>query len=243
MILRIKPFDQLCGGVGAGQDRRMPRALRRPSAPRGRLLAASVSAAAAMVVAVAPVAVAHKPKPPPYPGSCKASHKADPDRCASIAEIHARARWGVQVPAGAIDPAAVSQGRPAEVHVRLGPDPLGIAATLGVAPAAFWGGAHATLTATGPGFTARAGIQADGTALLAFTPPEPGSVRMSMSVPGKSLLAPLGLGHVRGWGVSSPVVYAGQPPDSPVLEVEGRPVSPPDPGPEPAPIPGPEPAP
>jgi hypothetical protein len=242
MILRIKPFDQLCGGLGAGQDRRMPRALRRPGAPRGRALAASVTAAAAMVAAAVAPAVAQVPKPAPSPGSCK-SPVAEPDRCAWIAEIYARARSGVEVPVGAIDPAAVPQGRPAQVLVRLGPDPLGIAATLGVAPEAFWGGARATLTATGPGFTARAGVRADGSALLSFTPPEPGAVRMLMSVPGKSLLTSLGLGSARGWGVSSPVVYAGQAPGSPVLHVEGRPVPAPDPGPEPAPVPGPEPAP
>ena len=237
-ILRIQPFDQLSDGPVPRQDRAMLRAPRRRGAHHRRLLAASVTVAAAMAGALAPAVQATTPGP--SPASCEPSKKAGPPKSGPVAEILARAQAGVEVPPGAIEPPAVTVGRPAQVLVRLGPDPLGIAATVGADPEAFWGSARATVSATGAGLAARGWLQADGSARLAFTPPEAGSVRMRLHVPGRSIQRALGLcTHVR-WGVNSALVAPGQEPGSPVLEVEGLPTPPPDPGPEPAPSPGPE---
>ena len=144
---------------------------------------------------------------------------------------------------GAIEPAAVTVGRPAQVLVYLGPDPLGIAAAVGADPQAFWGAARATVSATGPGFTARGWLGAENVAPLSFTPPEAGPVRMSLYVPGRSIQRALGLCPILRWRVESPLVAPGGAPGDPVMEVEGLPVQPPNPGPEPAPNPGPEPSP
>ncbi len=219
----------------------MPRPSRRRGAPRRRRWAASATIAAAMVGALVPAAQAAATDP--SPAACKPSKKSGPPPSGVVADILAAARAGVAVPPGAIEPPAVTAGRPAQVLVRLGADPLGIAAAVGADPAQFWGTARATVSAAGPGFTARAWLAGDGTARLSFTPPAAGSVRMSMYVPGRSIQRALGLCPYVRWGVESPLVAPGQPPGTPVMEVEGLPTFPPDPGPEPAPIPGPEPTP
>jgi len=219
----------------------MPRAPRRRGAHRRRLWAAHATVAAAMLGALVPVTQAAATGA--SPASCKPSKKSGPPEWGPAAEILARARAGVEMPPGTIDPPAVRVGRPAQVLVRLGPDPLGIAAAVEADPQAFWGSARATVSATGPGLAARGWVQADGSALLAFTPPEAGPVRMRLYVPGRSIQRALGLCTYVRWGVDSALVAPGQAPGSPVLEVEGLPAPPPDPGPEPAPTPGPEPAP
>jgi hypothetical protein len=160
----------------------------------------------------------------------------------ALDKVVARARSGVIVPAGAIEPPALSVGRPAEVLVRLGADPLGLAAALGIEPARFWATAAADVLAAAPGVGARGRIQADGSARLRLTPPSAGPVRMRMYVPGKSFGA-------AGCGLGAALVRPGGAPGSPVLQVAGGPTPPPDPGgepsptPEPAPVPAPEPQP
>jgi hypothetical protein len=240
-ILRIQPFDQLCDGSAEGQDPAMPRAPRRRGAPSRRLWAASATVAAALLGALVPAAQATGPAPS-Y-ASCGWSKKAGPPQSGVVAEILAAARSGVEVPPGAIDPPAATVGRPAQVLVSLGPDPLGIAAAVGADPQAFWGTARATVSAAGPGFTARAWLQRDASARLSFTAPEAGPVRMSLYVPGRAIQRALGLCPILRWGVDSPLVAPAGAPGDPVMDVEGLPVPPPNPGPEPAPVPGPEPAP
>ena len=117
--------------------------------------------------------------------------------------------------------------------MRLGPDPLGSPRPLRVDPAGFWGTAKAEVVATGPGFTARGPLQADGSARFSVTPPEPGPVRMRLLVPGRSIQRALGcpvdlvgalkpyedvlegawdkmLGAPAAWALSSPLVRPGQ---------------------------------
>jgi hypothetical protein len=246
-ILRIQPFDQLCGGHVARQDRAMPRAPARRGAIPRRPWTASVTVAAAVLAGAVPAALAQSPKPAPQPkpapspAPCTPWSKLDPATAAEVGKILARARSGVVVPPGAIDPPALTVGRPAQVRVDLGPDPLAIAAALDVDSEAFWGSARATVTATGPGLVSRGAIQADGRARLSLTPPKAGSVWMRMYVPGRAIFAAIGVCYTTRWGVASPLVQPGEPPGGPVLEVEGLPEVPPiPPGPEPAPSPGPE---
>ena len=104
--------------------------------------------------------------------------------------------------------------------MRLGPDPLGIAATLGVDPAAFWRAAGAQVTASGPKLGARARIRSDGSAVLSFTPPEPGGVVVRMYVSGHAIQAALGLCSAPVSGVGAALVRPGGTPGSPVLRVE-----------------------
>src|SRR5262245_2312177 len=216
----------------------MPRVPRRRGAQPRRLRAACVTAAVATVAALVPVGQAAATAP--SPASCGTSKKPGPPPSAVVAEILDAARAGVALAPGAIEPPAVGVGRPAQVGVHLGPDPLGIAAAVGADPRAFWGGARATVSAAGPGFAAHAWLAAGNVARLSFTPPEAGSVRMSLYVPGRAIQRELGLCPILRWGVDSSLVPPGGSPGDPVMEVEGRPVPAPDPGPEPAPVPAPE---
>jgi hypothetical protein len=219
----------------------MPRAPRRRGAPSRRLWAACAIFAAATLAAPVPLAAAAPGDP--APATCGTSKKPGPPKSPAIAEILASARAGVSLQPGAIEPPAATVGRPAQILVRLGADPLGVAAAAGADPQEFWGTAGATVSAAGAGFSARAWLQADGTARLSFTPPQAGPVRMSLYVPGDSIQRALGICPIRRWGVHSSLVPPGGAPGDPVMEVEGLPTSPPDPGPEPAPVPGPEPSP
>ncbi len=159
-------------------------------------------------------------------------------------EIAARARNGVEIAPGAIVAPALAPGRTAEVAVRLGPDPLGVAALLRADPAAFWGSARASLSATAPGAVSWAAVHADGSARLSLTPQGPGPVTMRLHLPGRALQRPLGLCPTGAWGIGSALRRQGEAPGSPVLRVEDLPVPAPNPpGPEPAPVPGPEPSP
>lgn len=216
----------------------------RPGAPR-RLWPVLCVAAVAAAAVVAPVAHAGPGGPKdPAPPTCRPADKGDWD---AIWDVARQARLGVPVPAGAIDPPALTVGRPAELRVALGPDPLGIAAALGVRPAAFWGDAGATVGARGPGLAARARLRADGSATLSVTPPAEGAVTMRLYVPGSALQRALGLCSRPIWGLGSWLTPPGATPGAPVLQVEGLPEPPPNPGgegtPEQPPTPGPEPAP
>jgi hypothetical protein len=243
-FLRIQPFGQLPKDGAARQDRNMLGTPGRRCSRRARRWAACAVAAAATAAGVAPLAQAQdKPPDGSAPSSCRPSPKGDPKRPPAIAEVAARARAGLEIAPDAIVPRALAAGRPAEVAVRLGPDPLGIAALLRVDPAAFWGSAGASLSAIAPGAVAYGGIRADGSARLWLTPQRPGPVTMRLAVPGRALQRALGLCQTGGWWIGSGLRRPGEAPGSPVLQVEDLPIPPPDPGPEPVPTPGPEPSP
>jgi hypothetical protein len=243
-FLRIQPFGQLPKDGAARQDRNMLGTPGRRCSRRARRWAACAVAAAATAAGVAPLAQAQdKPPDGSAPSSCRPSPKGDPKRPPAIAEVAARARAGLEIAPGAIAPRALAAGRPAEVSVRLGPDPLGIAALLRVAPGSFWGSAGASVSANAPGAEAWGGVRADGSARLWLTAPQPGPVTMRLHVPGRALQRALGLCPTAGWSIGSALRRQGAAPGSPVLEVEDLPVPVPHPGPEPVPTPGPEPSP
>jgi hypothetical protein len=194
-----------------------------PTRRRVRVRPLLALACACGALAVAGPAAQATSDPPP----CRPVSKLDK---AELAQIAAQARAGLEVPPGAIEPPALTKGRAADLVVRLGPDPLGLAAALRVDPAAFWGAAGAALSAHGPGFYARAPIQADGSASYSLTPPEAGPVTMRMYVPGTGIQRALNLCSRPIKGIPAPLVPPGGAPGSPVLEVEDRPVEPPDPG-------------
>jgi hypothetical protein len=203
---------------------------------RGRRAAALVVAAAA-AGALAPSA--HAGMPPPggdlSVGLRAAALQLEESPADPLAGVLVRARSGVAMPPGALDPPFLPARRPAEVLVRLGPDPLALAAALRLDPAGFWATASGVVIATGPGVSVRGRIVADGSARVSFTPTAPGWIRMRMYVPGKSI--------DRAKGITSWLVRPGEAPGSPLLEVIDQPDPAPDPGGEPSPDPRPVPAP
>jgi hypothetical protein len=239
-FVRIHPFVQLWNAPVAREDPAMPGVRARRGASRRRPWAASLVVAAALAGAVVPVAQAAPGGDKP-PWTC-GEGKGDAAQ-AQIDRIMARAREGVVVPAGAIDPPALTVGRAADVQVRMGADPLGIATILRQDPEQFWATARATVSAAGAGVAKGAYVRSDGSATLSLTPTAAGAITMRLYVPGRAIMRAIGPCAPPVRGVGSPLVRPGDTPGSPVLPVEDLPVQPPNPGPEPAPVPGPEPAP
>ena len=214
-----------------------PSGRRSPIVPRRGRRAAALAVAAAAVGALAPSA--HAAIPPPggdlTAGVGAVAVQLQQSPADPLADVLIRARAGVAIPPGAIDPPFLPARRPAQVLLRLGPDPLGLAAALRVDAAGFWATAGGVVIATGPGVSARGRIGADGSARVSFTPTAPGGIRMRMYVPGKSI--------ERAKGITSWLVRPGEAPGGPLLEVLDQPEPAPDPGGEPSPDPRPVPAP
>ena len=132
-------------------------------------------------------------------------------------------------------------GVPAQVTLQLGPDPLGLAAALGVTSEQFWAAAGASVTARGAGVDLSDRVSGDGSVTLAFTPTEPGGIALRLFLPGLVIPRLLGgatdvVGPLRAvradqglitrivagpdtWALDMPLMNPGQAPGSPVIEV------------------------
>ncbi len=77
---------------------------------------------------------------------------------------------GLEIPPGGLVTPPVAVGVPAQVTLQLGPDPLGLAAALGISSEEFWTAAEATVTARGAGVALAAPVAGDGSATLAVHP-------------------------------------------------------------------------
>lgn len=153
---------------------------------------------------------------------------------------------GLEIPPGGLVTPPVAVGEPAQVTLQLGPDPLGLAAALGLSSEQFWTAAAATVTARGAGVALATRIAGDGSATLQFTPTEPGGIVLRLVVPGALVPRALGgpseiVGPLRAvradptfitrivagpdtWELDIPLVNVGQPPGSPAIEVIAPPV-------------------
>lgn len=153
---------------------------------------------------------------------------------------------GLEIPPGGLVTPPVAVGEPAQVTLQLGPDPLGLAAALGLSSEAFWTAATATVTARGAGVTIAAPVAGDGLTTLQFTPTEPGGIALRLVLPGALIPRALGgpsevVGPLRAvradpalvtrvvagpdtWELDIPLVNLGQPPGSPAIEVIAPPV-------------------
>lgn len=166
-----------------------------------------------------------------------------PPAAAAPALIAAAAREsaGLEIPPGGLAVPPLVAGDSAQLTVGLGPDPLGLAAALGVTPEAFWSAAGARLIVTAPGASAEAPVEGDGSARVQIQPTEAGGVTMRLELPGTAIGAALGgpvdlLAALRaadapaalprrvvadptGWGLDLPLVRPGGAAGDPVLEV------------------------
>ena len=152
-----------------------------------------------------------------------------------------REALGLELPPGAIQTPPLPAGSAAQVTVRLGEDPLGLAAGLGIGPERLWTAAGARLRAVGPGFAVVAPIEADGTARLEFLPTAPGPVTLSLVLPGSALGRAVGapvdtlaalrsagakaalvqrvLAEPATWAIDATLIPAGAPPGTPPLVI------------------------
>lgn len=110
----------------------------------------------------------------------------------SLVAATAREATGLELPEGGVLTPPLPAGQPAQVTVRVGADPLGLAAALGVAPERLWSLAGARVEATGPGVAAAAPIDGEGAARLAFVPAAPGPVSLRLMLPGAAVAAATG---------------------------------------------------
>lgn len=148
---------------------------------------------------------------------------------------------GLEIPAGGLVTPPLAVGVPAQVTLQLGPDPLGLAAALGVSSEDFWTAAGASVTARGAGVDLSDRVSGDGSVTLTFTPTEPGGIALRLFLPGLFIPRLLGgpsdvvgpLHAVRAdpglitrivagpdtWALDMPLMNPGQAPGSPVIEV------------------------
>lgn len=148
---------------------------------------------------------------------------------------------GLPIPEGGLMTPPLPAGEPAQVTLQLGPDPLGLAAALGVSAEQFWTAARARLEVRAPGTATDATVEGDGAARIEFTPTAPGPVTMRLIIDQGTLsralgaepevVAPLRAAAVdpalvrrvvadpSGWTLQIPLVQPGGAPGSPVLEI------------------------
>lgn len=174
-----------------------------------------------------------------------------PEGCTPAAPVPAEAAralaaagregFALALPPGAIATPPLPAGSAAQVTVRLGDDPLGLAAALGITPERLWAAAGARLRAEGPGFSVSAPVDAEGTARLEFLPTAPGPVALSLVFPGSALGRAVGapvdtltalrsagagaalveqvLAAPASWTIDAPLFPAGTSPGTPPLVI------------------------
>ncbi len=99
---------------------------------------------------------------------------------------------GLEIPTGGLVTPPLAVGEPAQVTVQLGPDPLGLAAGIGVTSDDFWLAARAVVTARGAGVASEAQVAGDGSVTLRFTPTQPGTIALRLVMPGAAVSRALG---------------------------------------------------
>ena len=132
------------------------------------------------------------PSPGSGPVGCTPAAPLPAAAARAVVSAVAREESGVELPPGAIGTPPLPAGSAAQVTVRLGDDPLGLAAGLGIGPDRMWTAARARLRAVGPGFSVAAPVEADGSARIEFLPTAPGPVSMWLEVPGSALSRAVG---------------------------------------------------
>lgn len=176
----------------------------------------------------------------PSPIECTASPLLDDAQRDRLAVPLSTDRVGYVLGAGALGSPRIYAGIEQTVRIRLGRDPLGLAAALGVDPREFWSNAKATVRARGRGWRKGARVDARGTARLKLLPPREGPVQLQLVVPGRQIRRELGapkdmvtsflpyapqLGGVyarmirspRSWAISADLGLVGRAPSEPEL--------------------------
>jgi hypothetical protein len=178
------------------------------------------------------------------PVGCTPAPLLSPGGAAALAAANARQATGLELPEGGLVSPPLLAGEPAQLTVQIGPDPLGLAAALDVAPEAFWRAASARLVTTAPGVSVETLVDDAGSARVVFTPAAPGPVTMRLVVSAGAVhravgtpldvLASLRRARVDSglqrrviqgpstWDLALPVVQPGGAPGSPVIEVVPR---------------------
>ncbi|HMO00796.1 MAG TPA: hypothetical protein PKD59_15400 [Miltoncostaeaceae bacterium] len=103
-----------------------------------------------------------------------------------------RETTGLPIPPGGLVTPPLVAGEPAQVTLQLGPDPLGLAAALGLSPEQAWDALDVVVEVRGPGVALDVPVAGDGSAALEFTPTAPGPVSMRIVLGAAGLATALG---------------------------------------------------
>ncbi|MGD9694149.1 MAG: hypothetical protein AB7V42_00625 [Thermoleophilia bacterium] len=229
--------------IGAGDQEAIWRLARTGAAnclvlrngPGASALGTSAAAFVAQYRATFPLSPAQPAAP------CLPSPAIDPRVLSALAAAYAAETGGVAISPLVMPP--VVAGDAAQVSLRLGVDPLGLAASLGLDAEDFWRAARATVVLQAPGAGATAPLEADGIARLVFRPTAAGPVTARLRIGGAALASALGpvdlvpglreagvdpalirrvIADPSGWTLELPIRVAGAAPGTPILSVVNR---------------------
>lgn len=124
--------------------------------------------------------------------ACEPAPVLSAPAAARLANVFALATTGTPLNRRQLPLRLIRPGRITLVRLALGPDPAGLAATLGVAPSAFWSSANARVAATGPGVDTSAAVGADGSVALGMHPSGDGPIALRLTLDGLPIRRSLG---------------------------------------------------
>lgn len=124
--------------------------------------------------------------------ACDPAPRVEPEKALRLSKVFAAGNAGAELPLGALGSPRLFVGIKNPLRVRLGEDPLGLAAALGVDARDFWGGARAVVRADGDGWRAQARLDENGTANLSVLPTSAGPVTLRLIVRGSKVNQALG---------------------------------------------------
>lgn len=124
--------------------------------------------------------------------ACTPAPILPPEQARALSVPFSTDRVGYVLGRGALGSPRLYAGIRQTVTVRLGSDPLGLAAALGMSPSSFWSRARAVVRLEGEGWRAAGRLGADGVARIPVTPPREGPIRLRLIVPSTLIRAQLG---------------------------------------------------
>jgi hypothetical protein len=184
------------------------------------------------------------PPDSPTPPACAPAPALPASAAAALESAAERETTGLAIPSGGLLSPPLVAGEPAQLTVGLGADPLGLAAGAGLSPERLLTAGAIHVRADAPGAVARATVQGDGSARLAFTPRSAGPVTLTLEVDasvagvlageragtaaevvrpleraGSTVLLPRAVAAPGRWRLGIPLMRPGGVPGDPVLEV------------------------
>lgn len=134
---------------------------------------------------------ADAPAEGPSPIQCTPAPQVEPGTAQALAQVFSGQDTGAELSLGALGSPRLFVGIRNPLRVKLGRDPLGLAAALGVDPEDFWSRAGAVVRADGQGWKATARLR-NGVAKLKVLPTAEGPVKLRLIVRGSSINRALG---------------------------------------------------
>jgi len=178
---------------------------------------------------------------------CLTTPVVDDATAAALEDAAEREVTGLTIPPLLTPPLVI--GEPAQLAVRVGADPLGLAAAAGLTPEEVWDTGALQLVVQYPGAAVTVPVEGDGTARVEFIPGLPGPVTMSLTLSsdladrlagadtgvaaelipalrrvGSTVLVTRAVETPGAWSITIPIAPTGGAPGDPVVQVITPPV-------------------